>query len=74
MCKYFHLKIVIISLSISQNLYVLGAQKKHLFETVLLSIHNIGFDCEIRKLFINNLLIEGLFYFCFSTSPYVVGT
>ena len=30
--------------------YVLGAQKNHLIETVLLSTHNICFGCEIRKL------------------------
>ena len=31
--------------------YALGAQKKRLSETVLLSTHNIYFSWEIRKLF-----------------------
>ena len=31
--------------------FVLGAQKNRLIKTVLLSIHNIGFGCEIRKCF-----------------------
>ena len=31
--------------------YVLGAQKNHIIETVLLSTHNICFGWEIRKLF-----------------------
>ena len=31
--------------------YVLGAQKNHLIEMVLLSGHNICFGWEIRKLF-----------------------
>ena len=30
--------------------YILGAQKNHLIETLLLSIHNICFGREIRKL------------------------
>ena len=30
--------------------YVLGAQKKRLIETVLLSTHNVCFGLEIRKL------------------------
>ena len=30
--------------------YVLGAQKNHLIEMVLLSTHNICFDWEIRKI------------------------
>ena len=31
--------------------YVMGAQKDHLIETVLLSTHSICFGGEIRKLF-----------------------
>ena len=31
--------------------YVLGAQKNHLIERVLLSIHNICFGGKIRKIF-----------------------
>ena len=31
--------------------YVLGTQKNHFIEMVLLSTHNISFDFEIRKLF-----------------------
>ena len=30
--------------------YVVGTQKKHLTETILLSTHNIGFECQIRIL------------------------
>ena len=33
--------------------HVLGAKKNCLNETVLLSTHNMGFGCEIRKLFLN---------------------
>ena len=29
--------------------YVLGAQKNHLIEMVLLSTHNISFDWEMKK-------------------------
>ena len=31
-------------------MYVLGAQKNHLIEIVLLSTHNICFGCRIRKI------------------------
>ena len=41
--------------------YVLGAQKNHLNETVVLSTHNICFGGEIRKLFFNyGFLSSGL--------------
>ena len=40
--------------------YVLGAQKNHLTEMVLLSAHNICFGCDIRKNFCYALLTVGL--------------
>ena len=36
--------------------FVLGAQKSHLIEAVLLSAHNICFGREIRKLIFNHAL------------------
>ena len=35
------------------SLAILGAQKNRLIETVLLSIHNVCFGWEIRKLFLS---------------------
>ena len=43
-CKYFPTHYFFL-------IYVLGAQKNHLIETVLLNTHNICFGWEIRKLF-----------------------
>ena len=43
------IKLLIFSYS-SVLTYVLGAQKKRLIETVLLSTHNICFGREIRKI------------------------
>ena len=40
-CKYF----------LTHTSYVLGAQKNHLIETVLLSTHNICFGLEMRDYF-----------------------
>ena len=37
--------------------YVLGAQKNHLIETVLLSTHNICFGWEIRKIIFHYALL-----------------
>ena len=53
-------------LSITLNIYVLGAQKNCLTETVLLSTHNICFSLEIRKLIFNYALVsKGL---CFANT------
>ena len=38
--------------------FVLGAQKNHLIEMVLLSTYNICFNCEITKLVFNNTLFS----------------
>ena len=38
---------------------VLGAQKNPLIETVLLSTHNIGFGCEIKKIIVQYALLSG---------------
>ena len=42
-CEYFPTNLLLA--------YVLGAQKKRLFETILLSTHNICFGRELTKLF-----------------------
>ena len=56
----FFRKIVNIFLLLSFP-YVLGAEKNHLIEIVLLNIHNICFGREIRKSnFRNALLTKGL--------------
>ena len=41
------------------KMYVVGAQKNRLIETVLLSTHNIYFAWEIRKLFRKYYLSSG---------------
>ena len=38
--------------------FLLGVQKKLLFVTVLLSIHNINFDREIRKILFNTRAVQ----------------
>ena len=48
--NFLSVKVIIISY-LSILAFVLGAQKNRLIKTVLLSIHNIGFGCEIRKFF-----------------------
>ena len=46
----------------SSEIYVLGAQKNRLIETVLLSTHNICFGWGIRKSFVRcTLLTKGLY-------------
>ena len=47
--KYVEHKIVIIFLPIICNIYVFGALKNRLIETVLLSTDNICFDRKIRS-------------------------
>ena len=54
--KNFQHKIVTFFLPISFSI-CLGAQKKRLIETVLLSTHNICFGLEIRKLFLCDALL-----------------
>ena len=56
-------------------MYVMGAQKNRLIETVLLSIHNICFGCEIRKLLFRYtlFLIKGLIILCLAIVVYFSG-
>ena len=42
--------------------YVLGAQKNHLIEMVLLSTHNICFDSELRNLIFDTQPLKVQFY------------
>ena len=56
MTKMFERKIVIIFLPISFNIYVSGAQKKHI-KTIHLSTHNICLSWEIRKLIFGYTLL-----------------
>ena len=55
-CKYF------LTGQIKQFKHVLGAQKNHLIETVLLSTHNICFGLEIRKLNFHYALLTQVLY------------
>ena len=57
--KILSVKLLIFSYP-SDVTYVLGVQKNHLIETVLLSTHNIAFGWEIRKIFFVTLLTKGL--------------
>ena len=57
--KMFVHKIVNIYLPMGLNIYVLGAQKNRLIETVLLSTNNICFGQEIRKIIFKYALLSG---------------
>ena len=57
--KFLSVKLLIFSYP-SVLTYVLGAQKNHLIETVLLSIHSIYFGLEIRKLVFRYTLLTNV--------------